>query len=145
MWLLMIYIFYFFLFISRLNTTLEDLEENIRESITPFYKPDRRANADLLNEVQRAFVKYRVSTMIDNKEGITPARIEQLIADGVEHRIWPEGYVVGDGNSDLNSYLSNRVRNEKKSQSKKMALKRQHDMISDFISSQCDEDRSTSS
>jgi hypothetical protein len=128
-----------------LNTTFEDLEENIRESIKPFYKPDRRANADLLTEVQRAFVKYQVSTMFDNKEGISPARIEQLIADGVEHRIWPEGFVVGDGTSDLNSYLLNRVRNEKKSLSKKMALKRQHDMISDFIVSQCEEDQSTSS
>ncbi|XP_060577250.1 uncharacterized protein LOC132734509 isoform X2 [Ruditapes philippinarum] len=100
---------------SQLNTTLEDLEENIRESIKPFYKPDRRASADLLTEVQRAFVKYRVSTMLKKKkEAISPARIEQLIAEGVEHRIWLEGFVVGEGTSDFNSYLLNRIRNEKK-------------------------------
>jgi hypothetical protein len=98
---------------------LEELDESIRDNIRPFFKPDKRASADLLNEVQIAFVKYRVSTMHENKETISSPLIEQFIAEGVEHRIWPEDFVVWEATNDFSSYLLNRIRNEKKALSKK--------------------------
>lgn len=110
---------------------MEELDESIRESIAPFFKPDRRASSDLLNDLQRAFVKYHANTICINKESITTILIDQIIEEGVQHRIWAEDFSVGDGN-DFSTYLLNRVKNEKKQLAKKRTLIGQHDMMSEY-------------
>lgn len=101
-------------------------------TLHPFYKKDTFASKDLLNDVQRAYVKYRAAKVITTGEAITENLI-QVIDDGVKERIWTDTYQPGSKTGDFNSYLLNRIRSEKKSANRKADTDQQGAHIAKLI------------
>jgi hypothetical protein len=119
----------------RLVEKLEDLDTTTRHQIMPFYKEDRRTTADMLNYVQRAYIKYRTNKLTDNKEAITPPLITQIIEEGVGLGIWPPNFQPVNMLTSFDKYIGNRIKNEKKSILKKRYMDSQEQRLNQNITS----------
>lgn len=85
-------------------------------------KKDHLASHDLLNDIQRAFVKSKANILHENKSiKLNSMLVRQIINEGIEELIWSEGFNPGD-TDDFEKYLMTRFKNEKKSLSKKSML-----------------------
>jgi hypothetical protein len=119
----------------RLVEKLEDLDPTMRHQIMPFYKEDRRATADMLNYIQRAYIKYRTNKVTDNKEAITPPLITKIIEEGVGLGIWPPNFQPVNMLTSFAKYIGNRIKNEKKSILKKRYLDSQEQRLNQSVTS----------
>ena len=92
---------------------LEDADPKLRKMLEPFYRHDKQAQQDLLNDTQRAFVKYKIKTMVDTGEKISVAFVNHTIAEGEKYGLWTDDFQPSD-TSSFDRYLANRMKNEKK-------------------------------
>ena len=108
------------------------MRPEIRKAIEPHYRPDRRASADKLNDVQRAFVKYSVKRAVTNRESLSTALISQTIEQGVNENIWLDNFNPSDS-EDFEKYLANRMKNEKKALRRAELMQSQEDVLYSYI------------
>ena len=111
---------------------MEDLPAETREAIEPFYNPDPRASNDLLNEVQRAFVKYTVRRALSNRESLNMILAMQIIKEGVDANIWLEDFQPSEA-EDFDRYLLNRIKNERKTLKRASLLETQNDALASYM------------
>lgn len=117
----------------RVSTTLEELEPRLRDAIRPFFKKDKLATNDLLNDVQRAFVKYRSKQVMQTGDSINYTLAKQVIKEGINERLWNEGFKP-EGTDDFEKYIYDRLKNEKKAIQKKELIANQKARLSQYIS-----------
>lgn len=118
----------------------EGLSNHLQKLLKPYYKKDRLASHDLLNDIQRAFVKSKANTLHENKSiKLNAMLVRQIINEGIEELIWSEGFNPGD-TGDFEKYLMTRLKNEKKSLSKKSMMEESALSISSLMSSTLDQD-----
>lgn len=97
---------------QRLATALNDLDPTFRKKIEPYYSATSKfAKSDLLNPLQKVFVRYRAEQMLQTKDGITAPLVAAIINEGVEEHIWSEKF--SPGNTDFTTYISTRLKNER--------------------------------
>lgn len=118
----------------------EGLSNHLQKLLKPYYKKDRLASHDLLNDIQRTFVKSKANTLHENKSiKLNAMLVKQIINEGIEELIWSEGFNPGD-TGNFKKYLMTRLKNEKKSLSKKSMLEESALSISSLMSSTLDQD-----
>ena len=106
----------------------------------PFFKKDRLASHDMMNDLQRAFVKSKANILYENKSmKLTATFVKQLIKEGIEEHLWTEDFNPGE-TGDFEKYLMTRLKNEKKSLSKKQMLEESALSVSSILSSTVDPD-----
>ena len=111
----------------------------MQKLLKPYYKKDPLASHDLLNDIQRAFVKFKANKLHENKSiKLNAMLVRQIIIEGIEELIWSEDFNPGD-TGDFEKYLMTRLKNEKKSRSKKSMLEESTLSISSLMSSTLDD------
>ena len=71
------------------------------------------ATNEKLNNIQRAFVKYKGNDIFKTNASLTQELINQFITEGVEEHIWTSDFNPSP-DLDLDQYLNNQLKNEKK-------------------------------
>jgi hypothetical protein len=122
-----------------LISEFDNLSDSVKKAIGPHFKKDRLASHDLLNDIQRAFVKSKAWILHQNRNmKISSVLINQIIEEGVKENLWAEDFSPGE--NDFDKYLMTRLKNEKKSLSKKAMLDESAMSISSLMSSTLDAD-----
>lgn len=86
-----------FWFCFRLISDFEGLSNHLQKLLKPYYKKDRLASHDLLNDIQRAFVKSKANILHENKSiKLNAMLVRQIINQGIKELIWSEGFNPGD-------------------------------------------------
>ena len=104
----------------------------MQEKLKSLYKPDKMASRDFLNDIQRAFMKYKAQTAIETGDHMNSLFAKQLINDGVKANIWDESFTPGDL-GDFEKYVLNRMKNERKSIQRKAMLETQAELVWQFM------------
>lgn len=107
----------------------------MQQQMQPFFKADKQATHDLLNDIQRAYVKSVAQFLLEHRAiKLTMAFVKQVIAEGITSRIWDAQFAPGDS-GDMEKYICTRLKNEKKSLSKKSMLEESKSSINSFVAS----------
>ena len=127
---------------SQFITDIELVSWNLKGKIRPFYKPNPMATQDLLNDVQRAFIKFKADQVHSSGESITAAFIQSVIHEGTEERIWSNDFNPRGSSGTFTDYLSDRIKNERKILRRVQQLFHQQEQVEHFLDEsmkECDE------
>ena len=128
---------------ATLVTTLDKLPGNTQEQLRPFFNKDvSRMKKDLLNSVQRAFVKAKANELLVTGATLSGTFAELAIQEGISLRIWHEDFSPSLSDKSFHDYLHQRLKNERKSQRKKSLIQSQEAMVNEYVAIICvDEER----
>ena len=118
---------------------MEDLDPEFWKVISPFYKVDKTATRDYLDNLQRAFVKYRSFTVKANNEAITATLAKQIVEEGIQRGIWEEGFQPEQTDYPFDEYILSRLQNEKKKMARKENYENQSMRLASAIARELDE------
>ncbi|XP_052691805.1 uncharacterized protein LOC128169762 [Crassostrea angulata] len=96
---------------AKIATSVEELNENIRKEVAEVFKSIERSyrkEQEKVSKLQLAYIHYWLGL----QETISPTKmvdIQNLIKDGVEDRIWSEGWKP-DVRGDFTNYLQDKVK-----------------------------------
>ena len=111
---------------------MDGLTSDLREKIQPFFKVDRMATQDLLNDIQRAFVKYKANQSYMSNDRTSETLVAFIIKEGVDERLWTEDFSPSESGGFL-KYLITRIKNEKQVFRRREKLDNQSEMVNKYI------------
>ena len=92
---------------------LDQLPAELKDKITPFFKVDKQASQDKLNDVKRAFVKFKTQQLNSAGDSLNAAVVDSVIKEGIEERLWESDFRPRDIEK-CETYLLSRINNERK-------------------------------
>lgn len=119
-------------FYFRIITNLDDLNDRIKDYISPYFLVDAMASKDKLNNIQRAFVKAKANEVVTTRGPINTSFIRQVISEGEEEHIWPSDFSPSP-DVDFEKYMLYRIKNEKKSIQRKQAIASHQDRMMGYL------------
>ncbi|KAH3859630.1 hypothetical protein DPMN_102448 [Dreissena polymorpha] len=117
---------------SQIFLHLEDLPDDIAQKIKPYYKEDSQATQDLLNLVQRAFVKYTAAQLQATNERMSQKLIDRIISEGIQQRIWTSDFCPTE-KTNFETYLVQRLKNEKKALKRRESIEFQQERVHQYL------------
>ena len=97
---------------TQFITDIELVSESLKDKIRPFFKPNPMATQDLMNDLQRAFIKFKAEQVHKSGENITAAFIQSVIHEGTEERIWSTDFNPRENSGTFTDYLTDRILGE---------------------------------
>ena len=115
-----------------LCTTLDQVAEPLREQLKPFFKINKCATMDLLNDVQRSFVKFKTHQSNDACDTVTVSLVSAVIYEGIEYKIWYDDFNPSE-TTTFDKYLLSRLKNERKSLRRKSLVGMQQQLVHEYV------------
>ena len=117
---------------SQIFNNLDQIPADLKDKITPFFKIDKQASQDKLNDVQRAFVKFKTQQLLTAGDSLNAAVVDTVIKEGIEERLWESDFRPRD-NEKFETYLLSRMKNERKALRKRESLKGQRELVDKYL------------